>query len=904
MTTAGIPAQPRREAGLFPWAKFTRDQQAATRRANQILGFLASRQWVPRDEVTRPIDLFLPDVAPSRYNHVVLLDGGRGSGKTVVLLRLLHYWRQLLLKEAPSTPVSDFSELEASTSRASRSRTLRPAGLTTPEPDFAGQIELPRDHWAHSDPWSIVPVGLVDLQPLPESTNLTMFIASQFQSVVRALELARGDESKRTRDDPSPWSPTARTELASRVAWSVFRNAAAIGTEHLQRRSGHLDAETYAVELEQSELSRQLGSTFGAFVDALTVDFKESRLLPERGATPFFVVAIDDADMNPYRSTELLEILRVLSHDRVGYLLTGHSDLFILMLSESLAGGLRSPLRRLALEERDVRVINDFSRLQVLAHQVYDKIIPTAHRCALAPLPGRVRYELLEESLKRIKGDAEPLPSERRGPTPGTIPGFVERSLTEYLRTVGYSKGALPETLRGIEDLKELIEQLEPPGAPSHGTRSLTIIVRELWRDRLNASALAPQERSDLQDAVRIESPDDESGSDSIPDAATPAGKFVVTSARIIREVLSRTIDAGRLGERAVTITGNRPSGAGYGRGHVGVLLATGFARAESETSYAVREISGYEFRCIDDALHPRGYLSPGLSAALMLATDIAADYPSGSFLASGLTPNEFDNPFVGVANYSKAHGERIEFAWPLPNWDSFLDFHHFSEAWVEVVKEVRDTRRGQQSTVPLLDVLAFPFLAIVAGVAYARDGTHFLREFESQNWARSWLEPAWHLLTPVLSALRTGADRFRRDYDNRFWASTRVALLCAPESGLSDRRANDVWDAIFGNDQPDRTRLQPLYAARLTRATRARIESGKQEGEHIAALTPTGQTVDEIARKLLDDIDTGAPDNPWVRRFNEHGMWYAQNPAAEPGVVAQLVIPATTGGTPLHPQP
>ena len=895
MTTAGIPAQPRREAGLFPWAKFTRDQQAATRRANQILGFLASRQWVPRDEVTRPIDLFLPDVAPSRYNHVVLLDGGRGSGKTVVLLRLLHYWRQLLLKEAPSTPVSDFSELEASTSRASRSRTPRPAGLTTPEPDFAGQIELPRDHWAHSDPWSIVPVGLVDLQPLPESTNLTMFIASQFQSVVRALELARGDESKRTRDDPSPWSPTARTELASRVAWSVFRNAAAIGTEHLQRRSGHLDAETYAVELEQSELSRQLGSTFGAFVDALTVDFKESRLLPERGATPFFVVAIDDADMNPYRSTELLEILRVLSHDRVGYLLTGHSDLFILMLRESLAGGLRSPLRRLALEERDVRVINDFSRLQVLAHQVYDKIIPTAHRCALAPLPGRIRYELLQASLQRIKGDAEPLPSERKETQPGGAPVFVERPLTEYLGTVGYAKGALPETLRGIEDLKELIEQLEPPGSATHGARSLTIIVRELWRDRLNASTLAPQERSDLQDAVRIESPDDESGSDAIPDAAAPAGKFVVTSARITREILSRTIDAGRLADAVLTSPPSRTTRTKNVRVSLGSRASARIARGESERSYTVREISGYEFRCLDEQLHPRGYLSAGLSAALMLATDIAADYPSGSFLASGLTPNEFDNPFVGVANYSKAHGERIEFAWPLPSWDSFLDFQRFSESWLDVVKQVRDRRRGQRSDVSLLDDLAFPFLAIVAGVAHARDGNHFLKEFKNQNWTGDWLEPAWHLLKSVLIGLQIGADRFRRDYDNRFWASTRAALLCAPESGLSAQRANQVWDAIFGNETLDRTRLQPFYAARLTRATRARVVSGKQEGEYIAALAPTGQTVDVIVRQLLDDIDAGAEDNPWVRRFTELGMSYVEKPPQQGFDVQELQIDPTS---------
>jgi len=878
MTNLGAPAQPRREAGLFPWAKFTKDQRAATRRANQILGFLASRLWEPRRDATKPLDLFLPDVAPSRYNHVVLLDGGRGSGKTVVLLRLLHYWRQLLLRETPGIPVSDFSHPITSLGRHVLG-TTQPSSVTmAPEPGFPSEIELPRDHWAGDGPWSIVPVGLVDLQPLPESTNLTMFIASQFQSVVRSLELARGDETKRTRDEPSPWSPVARSELRSRVAWSVFRNAAAGGTEHLQRRSGHLDAETYAVELEQSELSRQLGATFGAFIEALTLDFRDSRLLPEFGATPFFVVAIDDADMNPYRSTELLEILRVLSHDRVGYLLTGHSDLFILMLREALAGGLRSPLRRLSLEERDVRVINDFTRLQVLAHQVYDKIIPTAHRCALAPLPGRVRHELLMDFLEKIKGEAEPLPSERASAPQGAPPlQAVPRSLSRYVENVGYAKGALPETLRGIEDLKELIEQLVSREAGGQASRSLAIIVRELWRDQLNSSTLPPQERSELQEAVRIESPDDESGTDALSDAASPAGKFMVTASHIYADVLPRTIEAGRLGDAAAGRRSGSTSGSRSVRGSA-KAPSPAHSREGSESSFTVREIAGYEFRFVDNALQTRGYLSQGLSSALMLATDVAADYPMGSFLATGLTPAEFNNPFVGVVHYSRMYGERIEFSWPLPAWDSFLDFHRFSDGWLEVVKQVQDVSR-QSGSPSLLDLLAMPFLAVVAGVAHARNGNHYLNDFRAHNWTGDWREPPWNLLTPVLSAFQTGGDRFRRDYDNRAWASTRAALLCAPESGLSTRRANDVWTTICGSGPLDSARIQALHAARLTRATFARVASGKQEGADISVLVPTGSagmTVDWVARTILDEIDSAAdPDNAWVAQFRDQGMTY-----------------------------
>ena len=56
---------------------------------------------------------------------------------------------------------------------------------------------------------------------------------------------------------------------------------------------------------------------------------------------PRLVVPIDDADMQPRRTVELLDLLRTLWHPQVVFLLAGHEDLFFKRLHADCVEALR-----------------------------------------------------------------------------------------------------------------------------------------------------------------------------------------------------------------------------------------------------------------------------------------------------------------------------------------------------------------------------------------------------------------------------------------------------------------------------------------------------------------------------------------------------------------------------------
>ena len=77
----------------------------------EFLGHISEQPWKPDPEGDRDkgVEHFLPRVDVERLNHVVLIDGGRGSGKTAVLMTLLHVWaRQVQRKK--DVPAFDSDE--------------------------------------------------------------------------------------------------------------------------------------------------------------------------------------------------------------------------------------------------------------------------------------------------------------------------------------------------------------------------------------------------------------------------------------------------------------------------------------------------------------------------------------------------------------------------------------------------------------------------------------------------------------------------------------------------------------------------------------------------------------------------------------------------------------------------
>lgn len=388
----------RPEAQPVAWDALTDDQRKAAEQVCGILGHLAAQRWRAPEEKDRGVDLFLPHIDVERLNHVVLIDGERGSGKTAVLVTLLYAWSMKVRGGEP-------------------------------------RVALPPEEVLGKKP-RVVPIGLVDLQPLPESSNLLVDLVGQLVRVVEAIDSdrrgPRAPERSSRKHSPAPWQDMELEEPPVAKAWRDFLGAAAGWSANVKDRSVKLDLEAYALEVDQWR--KRLDATtrcFRALGDALVEAYMEWRRLPE-GEPPLFVVPIDDADMNPGRARELLDLVRTLWHPRIAFLMTGHSNLFREVLQKELEG--KAP-----------------SSAADVAAAIYDKAIPPTHRAELKELSVPERFRIAEGALTTASA-----PPHRWLAIP---------NLKTYLQLQPTVANLLPGRLRPLRDLEQVLARKPPDGA-------------------------------------------------------------------------------------------------------------------------------------------------------------------------------------------------------------------------------------------------------------------------------------------------------------------------------------------------------------------------------------------------------------------------------------------------------
>ncbi len=363
---SGTSYQPRQEARVLHLEDLTEQQRHAGFEVHSLLRGYLERPYT-KAKATKGLRHFAPHISESRWNQNLLLDGDRGSGKTSLLVTMLQLWSDLI---GVDRDVRD---------------------QTAEERDIAAKLKSWEVDRAR---WHVVPLSIVDLQPLPEHTPVLLHIAEPLVRVVEAIE------EHETSDDPSPaWLGGEPQGPKARKAWEeLIRTIVAGWDDAASDRWRRLDPENAEFEINRAVRGHQaLVSSFHAFVDQLIEDFKRWRGLKDQ--TPLFVLPVDDADMNPGRAEELLEALRMLHHPRLVFLLTGESGLFYRIAEERVARTLRSPRGR--TQKEDDSPVRD-SLATTLARRVYDKILPPSHRCAL-PLLGEEQRAKHLERLSALK---------------------------------------------------------------------------------------------------------------------------------------------------------------------------------------------------------------------------------------------------------------------------------------------------------------------------------------------------------------------------------------------------------------------------------------------------------------------------------------------------------------------
>ncbi|WP_437897134.1 hypothetical protein [Sorangium sp. So ce124] len=411
----------------------TEEQREATKRIGKLVRDLGERSFSPMIPQTG-VERFLPPIDAARRNHVVLLDGGRGSGKTALLVTHLAVWSFGVRREGARQGTNDAPDKNLQ-------EALAPLG-------------------------QIVPVGLLDLQPLPQAANLLVYVATRFKRIVEAIEMSTGHDGARP-----PWHAAEPESVKSAAEWRRFLQAAAAGWDgSLAGRRAHSDPETYAVELEQAEEQRlDVISSFRRFIDALVADYAHVGRLP-RNQQPLFVMGIDDADMNVTKSAELLDIVRTLWHPRVVFLLTGHTELFLAALQ------LRTEKE---LSGSSLKVVSSAARLaRTLPKDIYDKIVPPLHRLELKAMRAHERHSLLE---RWFDARTKPVELERIARV---------RALFQRYPTL---KTALPGRLRPLQDFELWVVGIYNRGQSIEDGVVEARVLHYLWMSALHEAWPTPQ---------------------------------------------------------------------------------------------------------------------------------------------------------------------------------------------------------------------------------------------------------------------------------------------------------------------------------------------------------------------------------------------------------------------------
>ena len=446
---SGTTYQPRREARVLRVEDLTEQQRHAGFEVHSLLRGYLERAHV-KAKPAKGLRHFAPHISDSRWNQNLLLDGDRGSGKTSLLVTMLQLWSDLLGVER------DVKDQEAE------------------ETDLAEKLKAWEIDKAR---WHVVPLSIVDLQPLPEHTPVLLHIAEPLVRVVEAIE------EHDTSDDPSPaWLGGEPQGPKARKAWEeLIRTIVAGWDDAASDRWRRLDPENAEFEINRAVRGHQaLVSSFHTFVDQLIEDFKRWRGVKDH--TPLFVLPVDDADMNPGRAEELLEALRMLHHPRLVFLLTGESGLFYRIAEERVARTLRSPRGR--TQKEDDSPVRD-SLATTLARRVYDKILPPSHRCAL-PLLG-------EDQRAKHLGRLSALAVTSHTHSKHLIP------IGEILADPSVGAG-LPGHLRVLNDLDLLIER--HAASPS---RALSNAVARVWAEAIEDAPTDVYLPSQLATRVRVD---------------------------------------------------------------------------------------------------------------------------------------------------------------------------------------------------------------------------------------------------------------------------------------------------------------------------------------------------------------------------------------------------------------
>lgn len=271
-----------------------------------------------------------------RASRIAFLSGRRGSGKSTVLLSLMH------MLDRGSEP-KDTSEL-------------------------ARRVDKLRDR--------IVLLEPLDMEPLAEGANL-------LEAILQRIEVATFNmmPPPGCTDRPRPSDPLATSLQKLRALQQDV--GMAWGGNLLQRGSA-LDPEAYAIDVARAEHARLgINARLAEALDAL------ARMLTETSKykDPIFLLPVDDFDLNPLRCVELLQLLRMVSVPRLFAVICGDVEVARSITQMRICGDMNRMVEERATGNEPTVAPQEIKALaSQLTSNALRKLLPPGQRIELKPL--------------------------------------------------------------------------------------------------------------------------------------------------------------------------------------------------------------------------------------------------------------------------------------------------------------------------------------------------------------------------------------------------------------------------------------------------------------------------------------------------------------------------------------
>ena len=347
MTTGSdIHDQIRPEARPIGWSTMDLQQQHVFRRVVEMIS--EAIRSLPKSDRRSGASPSLNDpadwISRDRSTKTVFLSGGRGSGKSSVLLSLIE---ATLLESQVSFPDSEQSLANA-----------------------VGQLRK-----------QVVWLEPIDMEPIPQNTNLLAAILARIDEACQRITFRGGQH--REESEYGGMLDLARDYRGAMKELKRLQNRVALAWDgNLKDRSGHLDPDLYAVEVSRVEQNRlSINRALRNVLNDLAHEVFRGTLLEN----PLFVLPIDDFDLNPASCLQLLRLLRMISVPRLFNVVLGDMDVVDAVLNLKFSSDFADVAKEVSYESASSIPMSEVAVVAgEVASNAMRKLLPPAQRLRLA----------------------------------------------------------------------------------------------------------------------------------------------------------------------------------------------------------------------------------------------------------------------------------------------------------------------------------------------------------------------------------------------------------------------------------------------------------------------------------------------------------------------------------------